>query len=480
MGKIKLLIFALFLLFNSSYATAVGFLSPPPIDKKCWFTFKNPLSPNKSIYSALPQITDSKTPLHKETKARILSQPKVKELKDLYKEGQDLVFDFAYLGQEISHKGEHIQRDFLIKIIKFLFPKSNVLIRNYENRFKLYPQPDVPSEVYAVQEELKFETEGFFEKYLSSVRIRNYEDRFKSYLQKPNKTYVPLEVYDIQEELRFENEGIFERYLSNHKKIVDMVLLKMANSSQKKISKEYKKAFPTFEKNTVLSLYLPESYLNYFTTSRNHSYLEEETEETIDLFQILDEFLSIGFRKVFLTSHFNAHLKPETKAEFLSLLSDRFDKVLFLSQVSTKELFQIQEQDKVIFFNDLVGYTPVLHSIADVAFILGPINMLEGIFLDAKVIFMNEKDSLPSGRKYQMAFSQLKQVALKTNRAVYINYLEEAEEALQSLEQLSLKPVVYPDEVILNPSKGSALDQLLDRLHFQITENAPFRSQFIR
>ena len=195
-------------------------------------------------------------------------------------------------------------------------------------------------------------------------------------------------------------------------------------------------------------------------------------EAPVDLFQILDKFLSLGYRKVFLTSHFNSPLSEIQRDYFLSALSKHFDKILFLSQVSQKELFQIQESEKVLFFNDQIGYTSVLHSLADVAFILGPINMLEGIFLGAKLIFMNKSQSSLQSEKYRPAFEQLKQTALGTNRAVYIEDLKEVEKALSTLDQLASKALVFPDEVVVEPKKGSALDQLMDRLYFQITESA--------
>ena len=428
MRKIGHLIFTLFLTLNLPYATAINFLTPPT-DKAgiCWLSFKNPLNPKKSIYSDWPLITDPKRPLPESTRERVLSHPKIKELKALYKKGRSLTFDFAYLGQESSHKGEYIQRVFLIKILKLIFPQAKIVTRNYNTRFdSLYP------------------------------------------FNQSSKVHVSLEIADIRESMKFVTETDFEKYLYSHKRLVDMVLLKIANSSQKDLPSEYKKSFPAFEKNSVLSLYLPEKYLNY-----SHTYTYEDLqEESVDLFHILDEFLSMGFRKVFLTSHFNSRLSQKTKDQFLSALSTRFDKIRFLSQVSRKEFSEIQDQDKVIFFNDLTGYTSVLHSLADVAFIFGPINIMEGLFLDARMIFMNKGEPLSSSPKYRLAFDQLKQTALRTNRAVYIEHLEEAEEALHFFDQLALKPLVYPDEVIINPLKGSALDQLMERLHFQITEHA--------
>ena len=422
MRKIHFLIFFLFLGLNLPYAKAVNFLSPPVEEtESCWQTFKKSLNSQKSIYSNWPSITNPKLSIPEDTKKRILSHPTVKELKASYTKGEGLTFDFSYIGQESSHKGEHIQRVFLIKMIQFIFPKAKIITRSYKTRFdSLYP------------------------------------------FNQSSKVHVSLKVSDIRESMKFMTEQDFERYLSRHKNIVDMVLLKMANSSQKGIPDEYKKSFPSFEKNSVLSLYLPGKYLNY-----NYENLQAEA---LDIFHILDEFLSIGFRKVFLTSHFNLRLSEDQRNRFLSALSNYFDKILFLSQLSHEELFQIQDQDKVIFFNDLTGYTPVLHSLADVAFISGPVNMLEGLFLGARVIFINKE--YPINKKYRMAFDQLKQTALKTNRAVYIEDLEELKEALHTLDQLSLKPVIYPDEVIIDSSKGSALNQLIERLNFQITESA--------
>ncbi|MCZ0933108.1 MAG: hypothetical protein OXJ52_08150 [Oligoflexia bacterium] len=421
MGKIRLLIFFLFLSLNLPYARAVHFLSPPVEETRgCWQVFKKPSNSKKNIYSKWPNITNPKPPIPEDVKKRILSHPRVKELKASYKSGKGLTFDFSYLGQETFHKGEHIQQVFLIKIIKLIFPKAKSITRNYNTRYdSLYP------------------------------------------FNQSSKVHIPLKVFDIRESVKFVTEQDFERYLSIDKIIVDMVLLKMANSSQKGIPDEYKKSFPSFEKNSVLSLYLPEKYLNY-----KHEDLQDES---LDLFQILDEFLALGFRKVFLTSHFNSRLSEDLRSRFLSALSNNFDKILFLSQLSPKELFQIQDQDKVIFFNDLTGYTPVLHSLADTAFIFGPVNMLEGLFLGARVVFMNKEYS--TNKKYCIAFDQLKQTALKTNRAVYIERLDELEEALHTLDQLSLKPIVYPDEAV-NSSKGDALNQLIERLYFQITENA--------
>ena len=418
MKKIRFLIF--FLSLNLPYAKAVNFLSPPVEEKgSCWKTFNQAFN-SKNIYSRWPNITDSKSPIPEDTKKRVLAHPTVQELKASYKKGERLTFDFSYLGQESSHKGEYIQRVFLIKIIKLIFPKAKIIIRNYKTRFdSLYP------------------------------------------FKQPSRVHVSLSVSDIRESIKLVTEQDFEEYLFRHKSIMDMVLLKIANSSQKSISDKYKKSFPAFEKNSVLSLYLPEKHLNYNS--------ENLQEKSIDLFYILDEFLAIGFRKVFLTSHFNSKLSENQRKRFLSSLSVHFDKVLFLSQVSQKELFQIQDQDRVIFFNDLTGYTPILHSLADITFISGPVNMLEGLFLGAKVIFINTEHS--ANRKYRLAFDQLKQTALKTNRAVYIEDLNELEEALHTLDRLSLRAIVYPDEVIVNPSKGDALNQLIERLYFQITES---------
>ena len=435
----SLLIFLLFCFLSPKKGSAINFLRPSvETGDICWQSFQDPLPFEQSVYSSWPKITDIKIPLPKETKRRILLHPKVQDLRALYKKGEGLSFDFSYIGLKPLHKGEHIQRAFLIKILKFLFPKARIITRSYKTRFDtLYP------------------------------------------FREAERIHVSLEIRDVRESEKFENEEDFEKYLSIHKNIVDMILLKRANSSQKEISEDYKKSFPSFEKKTVLSLYLPEIYLHYTYNEKyptptltkrmdNYGY-EERGAGYVNLFQILDEFLALGFRKVFLTSHFNLPLTEIQRDHFLSQLSQHFDKILFLSQVSQQELFQIQEEEKVLFFNDRTGYTSVLHSLADTAFILGPINILEGIFLGAKLIFMNEHHALNT--KYQPAFEQLKQTALGTNRAISIKRLNEAKEALQTLDQLALKPLVYPDEVKL-PGEESALDQLMDRLHFQITESA--------
>ena len=421
MRKTRLILFLL-LSLSLPYARAVHFLNPSVKGAgNCWQAFKKPFNPKKNISAKWPNLANPKSPLLEDTKKKILSHPRVKELRVSYKSGRGLTFDFSYIGPTAPHKGEHIQQAFLIEVIKMIFPNAKIVKRSYNTRFdSLYP------------------------------------------FNQSSKVHVSLKVSDIWEYMKFMTEQDFERYLSIHKNIVDMVLLKRANSSQKGISDEYKKSFPDFEKKSVLSLYLPEKYLNY-----KHEDLQKES---LDLFQILDNFLALGFRKVFLTSHFNTRLSIDQMNRFLSALSNHFDKILFLSQLSHKELFQIQDQDKVIFFNDLTGYTPVLHSLADIAFIFGPVNMLEGLFLDAKVVFMNKEYS--TNRTYRIAFDQLKQTALKTNRAVYIESLDELEEALHTLDRLSLEPTIYPDEVKIHSSKGSALDQLIERLYFQITENA--------
>ena len=410
----------LFLALNSGSAKAMDFLSPPMGDTSgiCWQSFDEPFELQKSIYSKWPKIADPKQALPESTKSRVLSHPKVKELKASYKDGEGMAFDFFYLGQKLSHKGEYIQRAFLIKIIQLIFPKAKIVKRDYNTRFiRLHPINPSP------------------------------------------KVYIPLEIKDVREFKKLKDEQKFEEYLHRYKRTLDMILLKMANSSQKGLLDEYKASFPSFKKNSVLSLYLPEEFLNYF--------FKNAPEETLDLFDILDHFISIGFHKVFLSSHFNIMLSKERKHQFLSTLLNYFDKILFLSRVSPEELFQIQDQDKVLFFNDLTGYIPVLHSLADIAFILGPLNILEGLFLDSKVIFMNKESFMQKG--YSLAFDQLQQIALKTNRAVHIEDLKEVESAVQTLHQLSQKPLIYPDELVLDPKKGSALNQLLERLHFQIT-----------
>lgn len=430
MRKIQSLLLSLLLSFvvlHSAPVKAHSFLKPTvEISGICWQKFTGPFNPHKSIYSRWPNITDEKTPLPEKTKKRVLSHPKVKELRASYKKGRGLTFDFSYLGTEASHKGELIQRIFLIKIIKLIFPKARIIIRDYNTRYSsLYP------------------------------------------LNQFSKVHIPVEVADIRESMPFAQEEDFDRYLSSHINIMDMVLLKAANSSQQGLSDEYKGSFPAFSENSVLSLYLPEKHLNYIAEKNWWD------ESDLDLFDILDEFTERDFRKVFLTSHFNTNLPKDVRDLFLSRLSTYFDKILFLSRVSRKELSQITDEDRVLFFNDLTGYTPVLHSLADVTFIFGPVNILEGIFLDARVIFMNNKRH-PRQDKYRLAFEQLKQTALRTNRAVHIENedIGEIEGALRRLDELSSKPVVYPDEVILNPSKGDALNQLIERLHFQITENS--------
>ena len=432
MNPVRFLIFLWFPLFSPWKAEAVSFFSP----KKeaggiCWTSFKDPFPPEKGIYRNWPKAGDSGTPLPEDVRRRILSHSKVKELKTLYKKGRGLIFDFDYLGEESSHKGEHIQRAFLIQVLQFLFPQAKITIRDYDRRF-VNPHS----------------------------------------LNLFSKVHIRLDVRDAQEDRKFNSEKELEQFLFVHKNIVDMVLLKRANSSQKALPKEYKNSFPRFEKNTVLSLYLSAGHLNY-----SQSLNKEDLGGSPDLFQILDKFLYLGFRKVFLTSHFNNKISEETKDRFLSLLAERFDQVLFLSQISQEQLFQIPDQDKVLFFNDLRGYTAVLHSLADMAFVFGPINMLEGIFLDAKVIFSSRIEFWDRDQQYHLAFETLKQTALRTNRAVYIERLERLESAFQTLDQLALEPVVYPDEVIVRKEQGDALKQLLDRLHFQIIEQAYLQGQ---
>ena len=433
MNPIRFLIFlGCFPLFNPWKAGAISFLQPPKESEGiCWVSFKKPLPPKKGIYRNWPKAGDSKAPLPEDVRRRILSHSKVKELKALYKDGKGLIFDFEYLGQEFSHKGEYIQRAFLIQILQFLFPKARIIIRDYNGRFAKPPSS--------------------------------------------SKIHIPLIVRDVQEDRKFVTERELEQFLSVHKNIVDMVLLKRANSSQKALAKDYKNSFPSFEKGTVLSLYLPERYLNY-----GQNLTEEDLGGSPDLFQILDEFLYLDFRKVFLTSHFNNRLSDETRDRFLSRLSEQFDQILFLSQISQEQLFQIPDQDKVLFFNDLRGYTAVLHSLADVAFVFGPVNMLEGIFLDAKVIFSSWIESWDRSQKYHLAFETLKQTALRTNRAVYIERLEKLESAFRTLDRITLKPVVYPDEVIVRAEKGDALKQLLDRIYFQIIEQADLQGGGVR
>ena len=397
--------------------------------QNCQQTFIGKLKYQKKIYSQWPVITNKKSPLPQDTRERILSHPKIKELKELYKAGKHITFDFDYIGPDHIYRGEYIQRVFLIKIIKLIFPSAKIIVRGYNDRFPMHKKVD-----------------------------------------KLSKAHVVLKVVDVREtdwwQKRFSSDKDLDNYLSNNKSVIDMVLLKTANSSHKNIPENYKSRFPSFEKDTVLSLYLPEDKMNYPDT-----FLYLQNKEKTDIFDILDSSINRGFRKFFLTSHFKYWpQEKEKEAQFLSKFSDRFDKVFFLSSLSTTKLNQIQPHEKVIFFNDITGYTPVLHSLADVAFIWGPINMLEGIFLNAKVIFMGNEANIPE--KYKSAFKQLKKTALKTNRAVHIKSFNEIEKALKVLEKLSSKPVVYPDEVVVDPLNGDALNQLLERLYFQITESA--------
>ena len=424
----------LFLAFYPFPGKAHSFLSPT-MERSgiCRQNFQGSVNPRRSIYSKWPNITDEKTPLPEQTKKRVLSHPRVKELRASYNNGRGVTFDFSYLGREASHRGELIQRIFLIKIIKLIFPKAKIILRDYNTRYSsLYP------------------------------------------FNQSSKVHVPLVVADIRESMQLSQEEDFDRYLSSHINIMDMVLLKAANSSQKNLPDKYKESFPDFSENSVLSLYLPEKYLNYIAEKNWWD------KSGLDLFDILDEFTERDFRKVFLTSHFNTNLPEDVRELFFARLSTYFDKIFFLSRISGKEFSKITDQDRILFFNDLTGYTPVLHSLADVTFIFGPVNMLEGIFLDARVIFMNTKKYSPKD-KYHLAFEQLKETALRTNRAVYIEDIKKIEEALHRLDELSSKPAVGPDEVILNPAKGDALNQLIERLHFQITENVQLsENKFIR
>ena len=425
----------LFLAFYSFPVKARSFLSRSvEISRICWQQFTEPFDSRRSIYFEWPNINMKKTPLPEKTKKRILSHPKVKELRVSNNEGEGLTFDFSYLGK--GDKGESIQRVFLIKVIKLIFPKAKIIIRNSNNtrQFSFY------------------------------------------YFNQSSKVHIPLKVIDVREFAQQEEN--FDEYLSSHINIVDMVLLKTANSSQKGLSDKYKKSFPTFSTNSVVSLYLPGLRAM------------DNPLGDLKLSDILVEFKERGFRKFFLTSNLPFRSLRYEREFFLSY-SRYFDKMYFLSRISRKELSQITDQDRVLFFNDLTGYTPVLHSLADVTFVYGPINMLEGIFLDARVIFMENKyhflkNRQPTGfplflqsnyvslkdEKYRPAFEQLKQTALKTNRAAYIEDIGEVEQALHRLDELSSKPVVYPDEVVLDPSKGDALNQLIERLYFQITENS--------
>ena len=208
MKKESLMIFLLFWTSHPPKARAIAALRPQVESSTiCWQSFETPLPFQESIYSRLPSLRDSKSPLPEQTKKRILSHPKVKELKALHKKGEGLTFDFSYLGHNSLHRGEYIQRVFLIKILRFLFPKAKIIVRSYKTRFdSLYP------------------------------------------FRQAGKTNVSLDIQDVREYTDLTDEMDLERHLSIHKNIVDMVLLKMANGSQKEISADYKKSFPTFNK----------------------------------------------------------------------------------------------------------------------------------------------------------------------------------------------------------------------------------------
>ena len=419
--------FAVFLFPYSALAslTSADFLDLFSFKTGCLPVFKENTSPSDEelAYLQLPQVTDAKAPLPEDTTRRILSHPKVRKLQTHYGTGARLRFDFAYMGMKQSHKGEYIQRVFLIKVIRTIFPQAEIITRGYDDRFREPP------------------TSGW-----------------------TLKAHVFLEIRDIREAIRIFPIGDMECFLMSHKCLVDMVLLKKANSSPKAISKkEYKDVFPFSETDKVLSLYLSEYVNGDIPKQPDHP----------ELFRVLRAFLDRGFHRIFLTNRFITLLN-ESSSELHAKLSRIFDKVFFLSDLSVQDLAHIAPGERVIFLNNLVGYTPVLHSLADVTFIVGPVNMLEGIFLGARVLFMADERAFSSW--YSSAFKDLKQTALATNRAVYMVDLEELDEALGKLDRLFLtKPVVYPDEVVLDPEKGNALEQLIERLYFQIEESAQMR-----
>jgi len=361
------------------------------------------------IYTDLPKIQKQQLP--QGTKDRILNHPKFRELQKLYQQGKHLYFDFLYLGQEDIYKGEYIQQSFVSNMLKFMFPKATIWTREYNTRHA------------------------------------------KINLKKPETLYIQLNIEDIMEKqfikpigARFGSQNEVDQYLKSNTSSLDMVLLKKANSSYKYTNfNQYKKLFPFLDSNQTVSLYMKRSF--------DLNALKDLYEEFFTSFE------KQGFNKFFVTTHVTSTIPMK--------FINHFHKRYFLSQLSKKDISSITDQEKVLIINDLIGYTPILHTLANVSVVVGPINMLEGIYTGAKVIFLEGRHHIMPVH-YKPAYEHLKAIALKTNRAVHIEDFNGVPFALNQFKKMSTKKRVYPDEVVLDSAKGDALNQLINRLYFQI------------
>jgi len=139
-----------------------------------------------------------------------------------------------------------------------------------------------------------------------------------------------------------------------------------------------------------------------------------------------------------------------------------FDNFIPLSTLSVESFRESVRAGKRIFvFNDTRGKLPFLHSIADLVFVRGPVNLHEGLTVGTPTLIYNNSETL--GNYRPAGYSKMEDVALATGGAVAIANTAELRDGVQ--RTLNLGRDFTPPYLSSSLDSPNALTVFLDELY---------------
>jgi hypothetical protein len=151
---------------------------------------------------------------------------------------------------------------------------------------------------------------------------------------------------------------------------------------------------------------------------------------------------------------------------FLSDLESQGYVVKKLSSLIPKDLAEAKKK-KVAVINDLAGFTPYLHATADIAVIKGPINIFEPLTVKTPVLFF--QNDLIYQEYERVTFDEMTEIAKATGGAYSIRSTTQFPLIFGNEQILQNNSIIPPYKTVV-AGKQIPLDRFMDRL-FAIIKN---------
>ncbi len=336
-------------------------------------------------------------------------------------DGSNIVIGISHLIENRINLGENLAARFVEKVLGLLYPKAIIEPLKYDG---------LDSQNVSIAESAyRRLTSTHYDKHLAYINIRDLNEKVQSFEQKP----------------------------------LEMSLIKPAVPGLAGIAHHsLRESLGIPKDHSVVSLYFKEP-------AGDKSHIREAPS-----MRMVSEVLSAAFQKagkrppdlIFATK--GGSRQHNFRRDFDGLGED----YQYIALSEWKEKYQPGQ--KFIVENDLFGRMPQILNISDLAFVSGPINIMEPLTASTPLVFLNNPEVITDYDPN--AFNNFADIAKRTGGGWEIENIDELEVTTMKALQITPNVIVPPFLLPINdPSTGeqlSPVDRLVNRLIELVAETA--------